>query len=124
MSNKWSNKNFFEALKNSLNGICYVIKNEKNIKIELIFAILAILASIVLKLNSVEWSIIILVIFLVLFAECINTSLETIVDMYTEEYNEKAKIAKDIAAGAVTLVSLLSVIIGIVIFLPKILEIL
>lgn len=121
MSSKWGNKNFFEALKNSLNGIKYVIKNEKNIRIELIFAILAIFVSIILKISFTEFSIIVLVIFLVLFAECINTSLENLVDMYTEEYNEKAKIIKDVSAGAVTLLSCASVIIGILIFLPKIL---
>ena len=121
MSDKWENKNFFESLKNSLNGIKYVIKNEKNIKIELIFAILAIIFSIILKISFIEFSIIILIIFLVLFAECINTSIEKIVDMYTEEYNEKAKIAKDVAAGAVTLLSFASIIIGISIFLPKVL---
>lgn len=123
MSNKWSNKNFFKALQNALNGILYVIKNEKNIKIELIFAILAIIASIILKLNIIEFSIIIFVIFFVLFAECINTAIENTVDLYTQEYNEKAKIAKDIAAGGVILASILSIIIGILIFLPKILEI-
>lgn len=121
MPNKWENKNFLEALKNSLNGIKYVIKNEKNIKIELVFAILAILVSFILKINFTEMSIIALVIFLVLFAEFLNTTLENLVDLYTEEYNEKARIIKDISAGAVTLVSCASIIIGILIFLPKIL---
>lgn len=124
MSNKWGNKNFFIALINSLNGIKYVIKNEKNIKIELVFAILAILLSIFLRLDLKEFFIILIVIFLVIFAEFINTAIETIVDMYTEEYNEKAKIAKDVASGAVLLLSVLSVIIGCFIFLPKILVLL
>lgn len=124
MENKWKNKNFFDALKNSLNGIAYLIKNEKNIKIELIFAILAIIASIVLKINLLELALIVFAIFIVLFAECINTVLENVVDLCTEEYNEKAKIAKDVAAGSVLIVSILSVIIGILIFLPKIIEIL
>ncbi len=122
MENRWKNKNFFEAFINALNGILYVIKKEKNIKIELVFALLAIIASMVLKLNLVEIAIIVLTIFLVFFSEFINTSLEIAINLYTEEYNEKAKIVKDISAGAVLLVSIASVIIGILIFLPKILN--
>lgn len=123
MKNKWENKNFFNALKNSLNGIFYVIKNENNIKIELIFAFFTIIASILLKINLIETILIVFVIFLVLFAECINTAIETVVNLYTEEYNEKAKIAKDISAGGVLIVSILSVIIGVLIFLPKIIKV-
>lgn len=124
MLNKWKSKNFFDALKNSINGIFYVIKNEKNMKIELVFAILAIITSFFLKINAIEFIIILFVIFFVLFAEFINSAIENVVDLYTLEYNETAKIAKDISAGAVTIVSFLSIIIGVIIFLPKIINIL
>lgn len=124
MLNKWKSKNFFDALKNSINGIFYVIKNEKNMKIELVFAILAIITSFFLKINAIEFIIILFVIFFVLFAEFINSAIEKVVDLYTLEYNEAAKIAKDISAGAVTIVSFLSIIIGVIIFLPKIINIL
>lgn len=124
MEKKWKNKNFFGALKNAFNGIRYVFRNERNIKIQLIFALLAILLSLILKINLIEFSVIILTIFFVLAFEFINTSIEVIVDMYTTEYNEKAKIAKDVAASAVTLTSICSLIIGCFIFLPKILQIL
>jgi len=87
MENKWKNKNFFASLINALNGIVYIIKKERNIKIEIFFAILAIVASIVLKLTSVEMAIIVLIIFLVFFSEFINTSLEIVLDLYTQEYN-------------------------------------
>lgn len=124
MLNKWKSKNFFDALKNSINGIFYVIKNERNMKIELFFAILAIITSFFLKINATEFIIILFVIFFVLFAEFINSAIEKVVDLYTLEYNETAKIAKDISAGAVTIVSFLSIIIGVIIFLPKIINIL
>lgn len=120
MENKWKNKNFLDALKNAINGIKYVFKSERNFKIQLIFAVLAIIASILLKINYTEFAIIVLLIFLIFFAEFFNTILETIIDMYTEEYNEKAKIGKDIAAGAVTMLSISTVIIGLFIFFPKI----
>ena len=123
MDNKWRNKNFFEALKNSINGILYVITTQRNFKIQLFFAILAIVLSVLLKLNFIENIIILIVISSVFVLEFFNTIIETIIDMYTQEYNEKAKIAKDIAAGIVTIMSIFSIIIGGIIFLPKILEI-
>lgn len=123
MENKWKNPNFIIALKNALNGIIYTFKIGRNFKIQLFFAIIAIIMSIFFKISLVEIAIIILTIFLVLFAEIMNTAIETSVDMCTQEYNEKAKIAKDVAAGGVTICAISSVIIGIIIFLPKILEI-
>ena len=120
MENKWKNKNFKDALKNSLSGIKYIYKNERNFRIQLIFAIVALLACIILKLKLIQFAVIVLVIFLVLITECINTIIEVVVDMYTEEYNEKAKIAKDVSAGAVTLMAICSVIIGIIVYLPAI----
>ena len=124
MENKWKNKNFFIALKNALNGIKYVFITQRNMKIQLCFAIIATVMAIILKCNHIEFCIIILVIFFVLFAELINTAIEKSIDVYTEEYNENAKVAKDIAAGAVTLTSTAAVLIGAIIFLPKILNIL
>lgn len=123
MEHKWKNPNFIIALKNALNGIIYTFKTGRNFKIQLFFAIIAIIMSIFLKISLVEIAIIILTIFLVLFAEIMNTAIETSVDMCTQEYNEKAKIAKDVAAGGVTICAISSVIVGIIIFLPKILEI-
>lgn len=120
---EWKNKNFFDALKNSISGIKYTFKAGRNFKIQLIFAIIAIMAGITFKISMVEWTVIILLIFLVLFAEMINTVTEIIVDMITTEYNESAKNAKDVAAGAVTLCALCSVVVGLIIFIPKILKI-
>ena len=123
MENNWKNKNFFVALKNALNGITYVFFKERNLKIQLVIGIIASLLGILLKISLIEWAIVITIIFMVFFSELVNTVVETVVDMITTEYNEKAKIAKDISAGGVTLVAVASVIIGLIIFLPKILEI-
>jgi len=87
MDNKWRNKNFFEALKNSINGILYVITTQRNFKIQLFFAILAIVLSVLLKLNFIEIIIILIVISSVFVLEFFNTIIETIIDMYTQEYN-------------------------------------
>ena len=123
MEKKWKNKRFIDALKNAVSGIFYVIKTEKNLRIQLVVALLVILAGFFFKISGLEWIVLILIIFMVIFAELFNTTVEIVVDMYTTEYNENAKKAKDIAAGAVTIISISSIIIGIIIFLPKIINI-
>ena len=120
MENKWKNPNFFQSLKNAINGILCIIKTGKNIKIQLIFAILAIITGFVLKITNIEFLILILTIFFVLVSEFMNTAIENLCDLYTIEYNEKIKIIKDIGAGAVTLSAIASVCIGLIMFLPKV----
>ena len=121
MENKWKNPNFFQSLKNAINGILSVVKSGRNIKIQLIFAIIVIIAGIVFKITNIEFLILILTIFLVLVSEFMNTAIEKLCDLYTIEYNEKIKIIKDIGAGAVTLAAIASVCVGLIMFLPKIL---
>ena len=67
-----------------------------------------------------EWCILVLVIGMVIALEMVNTALERCVDLVTKDYKELAKNAKDVAAGAVLVMSMFSVVIGILIFLPKI----
>ena len=80
--------------------------------------------SFILKVSIIEWGILVLVISMVLALEMINTAIERCVDLVTKEYKELAKNAKDIAAGAVLVMSMFSVVIGIIIFLPKIMNLL
>ena len=123
MKSKWKNKNFFEALKNSTNGLFYAIKEQKNLKIQLFIALIVIIFSIVLQITKIEMLFICMSICFVIFAEVMNTAIEKTVDLVTEEYNEKAKISKDIAAGAVTIAAINSIIVGLIIFLEKIINI-
>ena len=120
--NKWKNQSFLNALKNALNGIKYTFKTQRNLKIQIVFAILAIILGLFLKLSITEWVILSLTIFLVLIVELINTAIETTVDMFTMEYNEKAKNAKDASAGAVTLMAIASIVVGMFLFIPKIIN--
>lgn len=120
---KWKNNSFICALKNSINGLKFVFKNERNIKIQSVFALFAIIMSFLLKISLLEFGFIIIVIFIVFISEFFNTSVEKTVDMITNEYNENAKIVKDISASAVTLAAILAILIGVIIFLPKILNI-
>ena len=122
MENKWKNKNFKVALKNSMFGIEYTLKTQRNLRIQIVFAILAILLGLIFGLNTTEWGILWLVIGRVLFAEMVNTAIEVMLDLYTQEFNENVRIAKDIASGAVLISSIVSVIVGGILFLPKILN--
>lgn len=120
---KWQTENFWKSFKCAIAGIIYSVKTGRNLIIQVCFALFAIVLGIFLKISKIEWAIIIFTILFVIFAEILNTAVETVVDLVTEEYNEKAKIAKDVAAGAVLISAINSVAMGLIIFLDKILEI-
>lgn len=74
------------------------------------------------KISNIEAIILVLTIFFVFIAEFINTAIEKLADLYTTEYNENIKIIKDIGAGSVTISAIASVIVGVIMFLPKIIK--
>lgn len=117
MHNKWS---FAASFLNALRGIVYCIKTEKHLRIHLFFAVLAVFLSWYLRISTIEWLLIILVITLVITLEMINSAIERAVDLYTVEEHQLAGVAKDVAAGAVLIAALSALIIGAVVFLPRI----
>ena len=110
-----------ESFRYAFDGLKLTILNEPNFRIQMVLAIISSLLGILLKISQIEWLILITVIFMVLLLELINSSLEALVDLVSPEINEKAKVAKDTAAAAVLTASILSLIVGVVLFLPKIL---
>ena len=121
MSLKSKDKRTFKgSVKNCLDGISYVTKSEKNFKREIALGIIALILSYILKIDKIEFIIVLTMICLVLTAEIINTAIERTVDLVTKEYHELARIAKDVSAGSVLVTSIFSLIIGIIIFIPKI----
>lgn len=125
MSLKSKDKRTFKgSVKNCLDGISYVTKNEKNFKREIALGIIALILSYILKIDKIEFIIILTMICLVLTTEIINTAIERAVDLVTKEYHELARIAKDVSAGSVLVTSIFSLIIGIIIFMPKIITLL
>lgn len=120
LSIKRLRKSFGYAFK----GIDDVIEHEPNMKIHVVVAILVVIMAIILKVSIIEWIILVLLIGAVLAAETINTTIENLVDMYTKEYDEKAKIVKDTAAGTVLILAITSANIGLIIFIPKIIYLL
>ena len=117
-------RKFSGSIKNCLEGINFVITNESNFKKEIVIGIIALLLSYILKISRIEFIIILIMIALVLTSEIINTSIEKVVDLYTKDYNNIAKIAKDVSAGSVLVMSIFSLLVGIIIFLPKIINVL
>ena len=115
------NPTFWIALKNSIRGIKLVIKSERNIKIQLVFAILVTILGFMFRISFVEWAVLAVTIFFVLVTEVLNTDVEKTVDIITDKYDECARNVKDISAGAVLFSAICSIIVGIIIFLPKIL---
>lgn len=95
---KSENKKILNSFKYAFCGIVTGIKKETNLKIHILIMVLVIIAGVILKISPLEWIICIILFGLVIFAELINTAIETVVDMITPYKNDKAKIAKDVAA--------------------------
>ena len=119
---KEKEKPLLKTLSYGFNGILYTLKHERNMVIHFLVMILVIIAGIVFKITFVEWGVCFVLFALVLSLELMNTALENVVDLVTEEKKAKAKVAKDAAAGAVLVSAIFAVIIGISIFLPRLLE--
>jgi diacylglycerol kinase len=111
-----------KSFKFAFAGIGAAIKKEPNLRIHLVLAAIALIAAAFLGFSSSEWLILILTIFLVLILEFLNTVFEAIVDLITSEQKPQAKIAKDVASASVLLGATLSLIVGAILFLPKILK--
>ena len=116
-------KKLIKSFKYAFEGIFKGIKEEQNLKIHIAIMILVIIFGILFKISKIEWIICIALFGLVISMELINTAIENTVDLITKEKNEQAKIAKDVAAGAVLVSTIAAATIGLMIFVPKILEI-
>jgi len=103
----------------AIRGIAEAIREENSFKFHFAAAIAAILLGLFLRISADEWAVLFLVIGLVLVAEMFNTVIERMVRMMTQEQNKLARQLLDISAGAVLLSSIVSVVVGIVIFGSK-----
>lgn len=113
-------KKLINSFKYAIQGILSSFKTERNMKIHIFIMILVIIAGFILKINKYEWIACILCFAIVISGELFNTAIETVVDMVMPYKNDKAKIAKDIAAGAVLTLAIGAAVIVVIIFVPKI----
>ena len=126
--------NFF-AMKNSTNifsiasrirsfhfafrGLRFAFQSEHNLWVHTVAALMAIVLSFILEISHHEWMVIILVTGGVFVTELFNSAIESMVDLFSPELNEKAGRIKDIAAGAVLMAAMVAVAAGLIVFLPK-----
>ena len=115
-------KRLIKSFGYALKGIKSVFLTEQNMKIHSAVAVFVIILGVVFRISVGEWIAVVLCIGLVASAEMINTAFETLVDMVSPDRNPSAGKIKDISAGAVFLAAVISVIVGIIIFLPKLLN--
>ncbi|SJZ72785.1 diacylglycerol kinase (ATP) [Pilibacter termitis] len=119
----FKNRDFISSFEFAYTGIKTVFKEERNMRKHVASGIAAILLGFLLQLNRYEWLWLLLVIFLVIVMETWNTVAENIVDLAVDyHFHPLAKIAKDMAAGAVLMTSIFAGIVGMILFLPKILQ--
>lgn len=100
-------------------GIFTCIRNERNMKIHCTAAVLVVIAGLILGLSVTEWCICLGLFGLVMALELVNTAVESVVDLVTEERKPLAKVAKDTAAGAVLIAAIMAAVIGLIIFVPR-----
>ena len=119
-NHKLHNGNFIEACHNAVNGIIYATTTQSNIKKQLLIAVMVMIASLFFDLSTTEFLCLVLAVILVIFAEMVNTAIETVVDLYVDVYHPKAKIAKDVAAGGVVITAVNGIIVAYFLFFKKI----
>ena len=120
MNPKQEYKKLINSFKYAIEWFISSFNTERNMKIHVLAMLIVVALGIFLKLNKIEWCIIAIAIVIVLSAELFNTAIETVVDMISPEKNEKAKLVKDIAAASVLVLAMGAVIVGAIIFIPKI----
>ncbi len=103
-------------------GLVHVLRTQRNFRIHLVIVALVVSLGLYVGLAGVEWAVLIICIALVLAGEMMNTVVETIVDMASPEYHPLAKIAKDVAAAAVLLTAIASVLVGLLVLGPHLLR--
>lgn len=115
-------RRFYRSFYFAFRGILQAFKGELNIKIHLTVAIVTVFFAFLFQINMMEWIVVLICIGMVLSAEIINTTIEKLVDHVSPEWHDHAGIIKDMAAGAVLIVSFFAAIVGLLIFVPKILH--
>lgn len=101
-------------------GVFYALTNEQSMISHFVIATLTVILGFVVKLSKIEWFFVIILIALVIATEFVNTAIEAVIDMVMPDMHPLAKIAKDTASAAVLTVAIAALIIGLIIYIPKI----
>ena len=118
---KWKNRDLVASMEFAITGVITAFKEERNMRKHAISAILVTVAGAIFQITAIEWLFLLLAIFLVITFEIINSAIENVVDLASNyHFSMLAKNAKDMAAGAVLVISGYAVVTGLIIFVPKI----
>ncbi|GAB2026705.1 diacylglycerol kinase family protein [Lactovum odontotermitis] len=118
---RWKNANFYTSLQFALTGIFTAVKDEPNMRKHLLASVLVIIAGLVFQIGRLDWVMIFLALSLVIAMELVNSAIENVVDLAADyNFHMRAKRAKDMAAGAVLVISGFAVVVGLFVFLPRI----
>lgn len=117
-------KRLFKSFGFALQGIASALQSEMNLRIHLLVSFGVVVFGIALDISLYEWMLCLLCMMVVIALELFNTAIERVVDLLSPEKQPLARVAKDAAAGAVFWAALLSFVIGVLIFLPKIIDML
>lgn len=105
------------------NGVKLIFRNERNFRIDIVIAVLVVIAGFFFKISHTDWIAISLVISMVFTAEVLNSAIEALCDTVSQDFKVNIKYAKDVSAGAVLISALVSIITGLIVFLPYIIEV-
>ena len=119
---KFSIKKRLESFKYAFNGLKLLLKVEHNSRIHLFVTICVVIAGFLFGISLLEWMLIVFAIGFVFSMEIINSSIEKLADFVSPAKHETIKIVKDIAAAAVLVSAITAAIIGLIIFIPKIMD--
>lgn len=116
---KSSHSPLYKSFGYAFRGIGVTVRDERNIKIHLLAVVLVVIFGLWLHISTTEWYICLILFGLVIGMELMNTAVESVVDLVTDEKKDLARKAKDAAAGAVLVSAIISAVIGLNIFIPK-----
>ena len=114
-------RKFIRGFGYALNGIWHTTATQLNFRVHLVCALVAVCVGYALHISTNDWLWIMLCIAMVLVAELFNTAIEFLTDLVSPEYNKKAGLVKDMSAGAVLITAICALVIGLIIFVPKLL---
>ncbi|MCL5935745.1 MAG: diacylglycerol kinase family protein [Firmicutes bacterium] len=112
-------RNFLESLRYAVAGIIYAAKTQRNLRFHMVAAFMVFSLSFYLKLTTIELLFVVFATFLVIIAEMLNTAVEAVVDLASEDVHPLARIAKDVAAGAVLISSINALVTAVLVLWPR-----
>jgi len=120
---KFSLKKRLKSFIYAFHGLCYLIKNEHNARIHLLAAVCVVIAGFCFKISVLEWIIVTFACGIVIVTEIFNSSIERLADLITKDKNLRIKELKDLSAAAVFVAAIVAAIIGLIIFVPYLINI-